>query len=151
METSDAGQGSRALLSSNPCSTPEPEPRVAQKASSSPIDVQPPGQPPLPDSDHSPSSTFAVQIGESREVEVQCDQRAEDRRPELPFSLLTWGLPSVSLGSKQQDRAVHTRRRPHPVSVSESELFPKIHADRGFPPHCMTMDFGLREEQTSNP
>ena len=36
METRDTGQGSRALLSSNPCCTLEPDPRAAQKAPSPP-------------------------------------------------------------------------------------------------------------------
>ena len=34
METWDTGQGSRALLSSNPCLNPEPDPRAAQKVPS---------------------------------------------------------------------------------------------------------------------
>ena len=51
-------EGSRALLSSNPCLNPDPDPELLRKHLQSLIG---PEQPSLSDSDHNASSAFPVQ------------------------------------------------------------------------------------------
>ena len=129
METSDTRQGSRALLPSNPRPIPEPDPRAAQTASSSPIADQPPGQPSLSDSDHSPSSPFPVLNRRGRSggapVWPQLLMTGDLSSPLTPLQKTCPGFPwAPSSGS-----VLRTEVGVHPVSSSKSELLPRIHAD----------------------
>ena len=111
-ETWDTGQGSRALLSSNPCCTLKPDPRAAQKAPSPPhwaraaISVW-----------QRPPCILCLPCAELEREQwsTPCGHRADDWTPELPFDLFTRDLPRLSLGSQQWVSAVHTSWCPFSV------------------------------------
>ena len=113
-------EGSRALLSSNPCLNPEPDPRAAQK---------------VPSPTHWTRAILSVWLrpqyilclflcrnGERRVVVPLCGHRADDWIPELPFDL-TRDLPRLSLGSQQWVSAVHTSSCPSSVKFKVWVVF----------------------------
>ena len=119
-------EGSRALLSSNPCCTLEPDPRAAQKAPSPPHWTR-----------------AAICVGLRRQCTL-CLPRAKLEREEWSCPRVATGLmpghlrspltsfPETCPGSPQAPSGgsvLCTQSGAHPVSNSKPELSPKIHPD----------------------
>lgn len=118
--------GDRPGLQSAPLLQSLPHPlELLRKHLHSCTAAQPPGQPSLWDSGLSPSSPSPRQSRREQSRGAPVWHRADDRRPELPFDLLTRDLPRVSLGSQQRDRAVPPKGSPKQCQVQSLNCFPK--------------------------
>lgn len=125
-------QGRAPRLSSPliPAASPSPTPELLRQHLHPLIADQPPGQPSLSDSDHSPSSPFPVLNRRGRSggapVWPQSLMTGDLSSPLTPLQKTCPGFPwAPSSGS-----VLRTEVGVHPVSSSKSELLLRIHADR---------------------